>query len=45
MTPAVWVGAVLVAVGSLAAFAIGRKPRTTEQVAAVELEPALDVAA
>jgi EmrB/QacA subfamily drug resistance transporter len=38
LTPALWVGAAVVAAGSLAAFAIGRRPRQ------VELEPALDFA-
>jgi EmrB/QacA subfamily drug resistance transporter len=44
MTPAVYVGAALVALGSVAAFAIrGRKPRQTAEQPV--LEPALDVAA
>jgi EmrB/QacA subfamily drug resistance transporter len=42
LTHAVWVGAALVAVGSVAAFAIGTRPRRAE---AEELEPALDLAA
>jgi len=41
MTPAVYVGAGVVAAGSLAAFAIKRRPR----VEAVEAEPALEPAA
>src|SRR5207302_1089408 len=41
MNPAVWIGAGVVALGSLAAFAIGRRPRTQEQ----QLEPALEAAA
>jgi EmrB/QacA subfamily drug resistance transporter len=41
MVPAVWIGAAVVAVGSLAAFAIKRRP--TADV--VELEPALEHAA
>jgi EmrB/QacA subfamily drug resistance transporter len=41
MTPAVWIGAAVVAVGSVAAFASRRRPRV-EKVAA---EPALDLAA
>jgi EmrB/QacA subfamily drug resistance transporter len=42
LTPAVWVGAIVVAVGSVAAFAIPRRPRPA---AAVEEEPALELAA
>src|SRR6185312_3472419 len=42
MTPAVWIGAAVVAVGSLAAFAIGRIRRPQEAVVA---EPAYDLAA
>jgi EmrB/QacA subfamily drug resistance transporter len=42
MTPAVYIGAAVVALGSVAAFAIKRRPRRAE---AVELEPALEVAA
>jgi EmrB/QacA subfamily drug resistance transporter len=41
--PAVYVGAAIVALGSLAAFAIGRSRRSGE--AAVEAEPALETAA
>jgi EmrB/QacA subfamily drug resistance transporter len=41
MVPAVWIGAAVVAVGSLAAFAIKRRP----QAPVVELEPALENAA
>ena len=41
MVPAVWIGAAVVAVGSLAAFAIRRRPKA----AVVELEPALENAA
>ena len=42
MNPAVWIGAGVVAVGSLAAFAIGRRgPRAQEQ----HLEPAFEAAA
>jgi EmrB/QacA subfamily drug resistance transporter len=43
MTPAVYVGAAIVALGSLAAFAITRRVRSTESAAAAE--PAYDVAA
>ena len=43
MTPAVWVGAVVVAVGSIAAFAIKRRPRRRAEVLA--LEPAFESAA
>ena len=43
MTPAVWVGAVVVALGSIAAFAIKRRPRRRAEVLA--LEPALESAA
>ena len=43
MTPAVWVGAVVVAFGSLAAFAIKRRPRRRAEVLA--LEPAFESAA
>jgi EmrB/QacA subfamily drug resistance transporter len=42
MTPAVWIGAAVVGVGSLAAFAIRRRPKAAE---VVELEPALENAA
>jgi hypothetical protein len=42
MTPAVWIGAAVVAVGSLAAFAIRLRPKSAEVVA---LEPALENAA
>jgi MFS family permease len=42
MTPAVYIGAIVVALGAIAAFAI-RRPRRGSEV--VELEPALDVAA
>jgi hypothetical protein len=41
MTPAVWIGAAVVAVGSLAAFSITRKPKAE----AVEDVPALELAA
>jgi EmrB/QacA subfamily drug resistance transporter len=41
MNPAVWIGAVIVALGSVAAFAIRRTPRAE----AVEAEPALELAA
>ena len=41
MTPAVWIGAAVVAIGSLAAFSIKR----TSKVEAVALEPALENAA
>jgi EmrB/QacA subfamily drug resistance transporter len=41
MVPAVWIGAAVVAVGSLAAFAIRRRPKAP----VVELEPALENAA
>jgi len=43
MTPAVWVGAVVVALGSIAAFAIKRRPRRPAEVLA--LEPAFESAA
>jgi len=42
MTPAVWIGAAVVGVGSLAAFAIRLKPKRAQVVA---LEPALENAA
>jgi EmrB/QacA subfamily drug resistance transporter len=42
MTPAVYIGAAVVAVGAVAAFAIKRRPRRAE---VVELEPALEAAA
>jgi EmrB/QacA subfamily drug resistance transporter len=42
MTPAVYVGAAVVALGSLAAFAIARRPKRAE---VAELEPALEAAA
>jgi EmrB/QacA subfamily drug resistance transporter len=42
MAPAVWIGAAVVAVGSLAAFAIRRRPPRAD---VVELEPALEQAA
>jgi EmrB/QacA subfamily drug resistance transporter len=42
MTPAVYAGAVVVALGAVAAFAIKRRPRRAE---VVELEPALEAAA
>src|ERR687887_421639 len=41
MNPAVWIGAGVVALGSLAAFAIGKRPRGQEQ----HLEPAYEAAA
>src|SRR5438132_7337467 len=41
MNPAVWIGAGVVALGSLAAFAIGKRPRAQEQ----QLEPAHEAAA
>src|SRR6478672_1360461 len=43
MTPAVWIGAAVVAVGSVAAFAIKRTPKRDAGV--VSLEPALENAA
>jgi EmrB/QacA subfamily drug resistance transporter len=43
MTPAVWIGAAVVAVGSLAAFMIKRTPKASAEVA--DLEPALENAA
>ncbi len=43
MDPAVWIGAAVVAVGAVAAFAIRRTP--TRQVEAAALEPALENAA
>ena len=42
MNPAVWIGAIVVALGAIAAFAIRRAPRTAEQV---EAEPAFELAA
>ncbi|HEY7207649.1 MAG TPA: DHA2 family efflux MFS transporter permease subunit [Gaiellaceae bacterium] len=45
MTPAVWVGAALVGVGSLAAFAIGRKPKRVAGAELVPLEAELEAAA
>ena len=42
MTPAVWIGAAVVAVGSFAAFAIRLKPKAATVAA---LEPALENAA
>jgi EmrB/QacA subfamily drug resistance transporter len=42
MTPAVWIGAIVVALGAVAAFAIKRHPRAAEQV---EGEPAFELAA
>src|SRR5438067_4996590 len=42
MTPAVFIGAALVAVGSLAAWLIQRRPRRAD---AIEAEPALELAA
>src|ERR671929_189792 len=42
MTPAVWIGAGVVALGSLAAFAIGLRPRAQDQQ---QLEPAYEAAA
>src|SRR5262249_16801551 len=42
MTPAVYVGAAVVAFGSVAAFAIKRRPKRAEDV---ELEPVFDAAA
>jgi hypothetical protein len=42
LTPAVWIGAAVVAVGSVAAFAIRLRPKTEKVVA---LEPALENAA
>jgi EmrB/QacA subfamily drug resistance transporter len=43
MTPAVWIGAAVVAVGSLAAFMIKRAPKASAEM--LELEPALENAA
>jgi EmrB/QacA subfamily drug resistance transporter len=43
MTPAVWIGAAVVAVGSLAAFMIKRTPKASAEM--LELEPALENAA
>jgi len=43
MNPAVWIGAGVVALGSLAAFAIGKRPRAQEQEE--HLEPAYEAAA
>jgi EmrB/QacA subfamily drug resistance transporter len=43
MTPAVWIGSAVVAVGAVAAFAIKRTPKATSKV--VALEPALENAA
>src|ERR687887_291717 len=44
MNPAVWIGAGVVALGSLAAFAIGKRPRAQEEHAREEqhLEPAYE---
>jgi MFS family permease len=42
MTPAVWIGAIVVALGAVAAFAIRRHPRTAEQGVS---EPSLELAA
>jgi EmrB/QacA subfamily drug resistance transporter len=42
MTPAVWIGAIVVALGAVAAFAIRPRRRTAEQVAA---EPAFELSA
>jgi EmrB/QacA subfamily drug resistance transporter len=44
MNPAVFIGAAVVALGAVAAFAIKRHPRAAEE-AAVEAEPALELAA
>jgi EmrB/QacA subfamily drug resistance transporter len=44
MTPAVWIGAGVVALGSIAAFAI-KRPRRAVEVEAESLRPALDAAA
>src|SRR4051794_3249394 len=41
MTPAVWIGAIVVALGAIAAFGIKRRPK----VEVVQLEPALESAA
>jgi hypothetical protein len=41
MTPAIWVGAIIVALGAVAAFAIPRRARAQEEVS----EPALAEAA
>src|ERR671926_115847 len=43
MNPAVWIGAGVVALGSLAAFAIGRRPRRAQEQQ--QLEPAYEAAA
>jgi hypothetical protein len=43
MTPAVWIGAGVVAVGAIAAFAIKRQPKRVDAVE--QLEPSLEVAA
>jgi EmrB/QacA subfamily drug resistance transporter len=42
MNPAVWIGAGVVALGSVAAFAIGRRPRAQEEQ---QLEPVYEIAA
>jgi hypothetical protein len=42
LTPAVWIGAGVVALGSVAAFAIKRRPKAAE---AVEAEPSFELAA
>src|ERR671931_635668 len=44
MTPAVWVGAVIVLLGAVAAFAIPRRARKVEVEARVEAEPLLEAA-
>jgi len=45
LTPAVWIGAAVVAVGALAAFAIPLRTRRAESEAVERLEPALEHAA
>jgi hypothetical protein len=42
MNPAVWIGAGVVALGSLAAFAIGLRPRRAQEQ---QFEPAYEAAA
>jgi len=43
MNPAVWIGAGVVALGSLAAFAIGKRPQRVEEQE--QLEPVYEIAA
>jgi EmrB/QacA subfamily drug resistance transporter len=45
MNPAVWIGAGVVALGSVAAFAIGKRPQRAEEQLEEQLEPAYEIAA